>query len=142
RGLGASVQPRAASGVGGGGAAAGEPPPPFVEGGGRALRRGRGRVMGNLSPAAPRVDALQAALDAVHAQSLFVGFFRRNGHDAAPDPRRAVALDLEQVEPLLGIGKIVARAKAAAGSAEVEARADLDEALGPGEALELDVRES
>src|SRR5262249_61383088 len=63
------------------------------------------------------------------------------GQGAAPARGVAGAFDLERVEPFFGMGKIVARAKAAAGCAEVEARADLDEALGPGETLELDVGE-
>src|SRR5207244_7317112 len=50
-------------------------------------------------------------------------------------------LDLEQVEPSVRVGKIVAGAKAAAGCAEVEAGADLDEALVPGETLELELRQ-
>src|SRR6266436_3297538 len=99
------------------------------------------RVIRDFVSALPGVDALQAALDALHAQGLLVGFLRRNRHDAAPDPGRAVALDLEQVEPFVRIGKIIAGAKTAAGCAEVEAGADLDEALGPGETLELDLRQ-
>ena len=52
---------------------------------------------------------------------------------------RAVADDLEQIEPLVGIGEIVAGAETPAGRAEIETGGDLDETLGPGEALELDV---
>src|SRR5262249_61383120 len=85
--------------------------------------------------------AVQAGLDALQAQGLLVGFLGRNRHDAAPDPGRAVALDFEQVEPFVRVGKIVAGAKAAASCAEVEAGADLDEAFGPGETLELDLRQ-
>src|SRR3989442_9364707 len=113
----------------------------LVEGGGYPLMHGIERVIRDFVSALPGVDALQAALDALHAQGLFVGFLRRDRHDAAPDSGRAVALDLEQVEPFVRVGKIIAGAKAAAGCAEVEAGADLDEALGPGETLELDLRQ-
>ena len=56
------------------------------------------------------MDALQAALDALHAQRLFVGLVGRHRKDAAPDAGRPIALDLEQVEPLVGIGEIIAGA--------------------------------
>ena len=87
------------------------------------------------------MDAVQPALDAVHAQRLLVGFVARHRHDAAPDAGRAGALDLEQIEPLVRIGKVVARAVAVAGADEIEAGGDLDEALFPGEAFELDLGE-
>src|SRR6266516_4578468 len=123
------------------GAVAGEQDAALVEGRGHALMHGIERVIRDFVSALPGVDALQAALDALHAQGLFVGFLRRDRHDAAPDSGWAVALDLEQVEPFVRVGKIIAGAKAAAGRAEVEAGADLDEALGPGETLELDLRQ-
>src|SRR6185436_12337186 len=85
------------------------------------------------------VDALQTALDAVHAQGLLVALLRRHRHDTAPIAGRAVADDLEQVEPLVGIGKIVAGAETPGRWPEIEICGDLDETLGPGEALELDV---
>src|SRR5262249_24552742 len=123
------------------GAVAGEQHAALVEGRGHPLMHGIERVIRDLVSALPGVDALQAALDALHAQRLLVGFLGRNRHDAAPDPGRAVALDFDRVEPLVRVGKIVAGAKAAASGAEVEAGADLDEAFGPGETLDLDLRQ-
>ncbi len=122
------------------GAVAGEQHAALVEGLGHALMHGVERVIGNFVIAALLMDALQAALDALHAQRFFVGFRFRHRKHAAPDSGRAVALDLEQVEPLVGIEEIIARAIALAGGAEIEAGADLDEALRPGETFESEFR--
>ena len=63
---------------------------------------------------------------------------RRIGRkDRAPQARRTVGRDLEAIAPFLGIGEIAARAIAPLGL-EIERRRQHDEALGPGEALELD----
>src|SRR5580704_3214311 len=121
------------------GAVAGEQHAAFVEGRGDALVHGIERVIWNFVFAALLVDALQAALDAGHAQRRFVGLLLGHRENAAPDAGRAFAFDLEQIDPFVGIGEIIARAIALAGGAEIEAGADLDEALGPGEALESDV---
>ncbi len=77
---------------------------------------------------------MQAALDARHAQRRFVGLGLGHRKHAAPDARRAIAFDLEQIDPLVGIGEVIARAIAASGRAEIEAGGDLDEAFWPGEA--------
>src|SRR3984957_14759459 len=124
------------------GAVAGEQHAAFVEGRGDALVHGVERVIGNFVIAALLVDALQAALDAGHAQRRFVGLLFRHRKHAAPDAGRAFAFDLEQIDPLVGVGEIIPRAIALAGGAEIKAGADLDEAFGPGEAFEGDVGEA
>src|SRR4029077_463330 len=124
------------------GAVAGEQHAALVKCGGGRLGAGVGRVIGNFVIAALLVDALQAALDAGHAQRRFVGLLLRHREHAAPDAGRAVAFDLEQIDPLVGVEEIIPRAIAPAGGAEVETGADLDEALRPGEALEGDVGEA
>src|ERR1700730_13679533 len=123
-------------------AVAGEQHAAFVEGRGDALVHGVEHIIGYFVVAALLMDALQAALDAGHAQRRLVGLLLRHREHAAPDAGRAFAFDLEQIDPLVGIGEIIARAVALAGGAEIEAGADLDEALGPGEALEGDVGEA
>src|SRR5580692_6855814 len=85
-----------------------------------------------------RDEALQATLHALDAYRFFTRLIGRHRENAAPDAGAAVALDLEQIEPFVRIGEIIARTVAALGRLEVECRADLDEALGPGETLELD----
>jgi len=101
----AAVHAHAADGIVDMGAVAGEQHAALVEGGGDPLMHGIERVIRDLVFAALGVDALQAALDAFHAQRLLVGFVGRDRHDAAPDSGRTVAFDLEQVEPFIGIGK-------------------------------------
>src|SRR6516162_2676334 len=137
----AAVHAHAADRVVDVGAVAGEQRAALVEGRGDALVDGVERVIGNVVVAALVVDALEAALDAGHAQRSLVALVLRHRKHAAPDTGRALALDLEQIDPLVGIGEVVARAVALPGFAEIEAGADLDEALGPGEAFEGDVGE-
>ena len=66
------------------GAVAGEQHAAFVEGRGDALVHGIERVIGNFVFAALFMDALQAALDAGHAQRRLVGLLL-----PAPETRRA-----------------------------------------------------
>src|ERR1700719_4364594 len=138
----AAVHAHAADRVVDVGAVAGKQHAAFVEGRGDALVHGVERVIGNFVFSALLMDALQAALDAGHAQRRLVGLLFRHRENAAPDAGRAFAFDLEQIDPLVGIGEIIARAIALAGGAKIKTGADLDEALGPSEALERDAGET
>src|SRR5580692_10075517 len=138
----AAVHAHAADRVVDVGAVAGEQHAAFVEGRGDALVHGIERVIGNFVFAALLMDALQAALDAGHAQRRLVGLLFRHREYAAPDAGRAFAFDLEQVDPLVRVGEIIPRAVALAGGAEIKAGADLDEALGVSEARERDLGEA
>src|SRR6202042_3624590 len=82
---GAAVHAHAADRVVDVGAVAGEQHAAFVEGRGDALVHGIERVIGDFVFAALLVDALQAALDAGHAQRRFVGLLLRHRKYAAPD---------------------------------------------------------
>jgi hypothetical protein len=100
------------------------------------------RMIGNVVIAVLRMNPLQAALETRHAQRLLIGLRLRHRENAAPDTRRSATFDFEQIDPFVGIGEVIARAIAPAGSAEVEASTDLDEAFGPGKSDERDLGEA
>src|SRR5689334_887664 len=121
------------------GAIADEQHATLVEGLGYTLMHRVERVIGNIIVAALLMDTLQTALETRNAQCFLIGLRLRHREYAAPDARRSATLDFEQIDPFIGIGEVIARAIAPAGGAEVEARADLDEAFGPGKSHERDL---
>jgi hypothetical protein len=99
-------------------------------------------IIGNIIIAVFLMNPLQTALKTRNAQYFLIGLRLRHRENAAPDARRSATFDFEQIEPLVGIGEVIARAIAPACGAEVKASADLDEALGPGKSHECDLGEA
>src|SRR5208282_1532325 len=111
----------------------------LAEGLGDALVDAVDRAVGDLPARVTGKELGQAPPHAGFAERILIGLADAARKDRAPDAGLAVALDLEEVAPLLRVGEVVADAIAAAGRQEVEGGADLDEFLRVGETLEGDV---
>src|SRR5262249_27291049 len=83
-------------------------------------------------------EFLQPFLDAVGGERHVIVLIGPEREDRAPQTAGMLAAHLEEVAPLLRIGKIVAIDEAWIDGAEVEAGRDLDELLRIGESFEVD----
>src|SRR4051812_4515936 len=83
------------------------------------------------------MDAPEARAHRDIGERLFIALVLARIENGAPAALQVVARDLEEVGPFVRIGHVVAVA-AAKRRGKIERRRDYQEALGPGEALELD----